>query len=313
MKRVAVIGVGYLGEHHARIYSELEEAHLFGVVDKDLERARSIAEKYHCRYFTDYRDVIEYVDAVSIVTPTVTHYEIARDFLINKKDVLLEKPMTVDLDSARELVELAEKNNVILQIGHLERYNPAYVTAKSLIIDPQFLIFERLSPFQRRGVDVDITFDLMIHDIDLIMDILKEQRLLTFKSSGASLITDKIDSHIVWLEFERTSSVIHTSRVSKEKRRTLTAYLSDRVVFADFQKQEVELLVRNRDGNPVVERIPVQRKEPLKEELRDFLRCAIMRGRPLVCGRTGMESLSLAISLVNELRQGERIIKQEGN
>ncbi len=309
MKKVAVIGVGYLGEHHARIYAELEAAQLFGVVDKDFEKARSVAEKYHCRYFTDYRDVIEHVDAVSIVTPTVTHYEIARDFLMNKKDVLLEKPMTVDLDSARELVELAEKNNVILQIGHLERYNPAYVTAKGLVIDPQFLIFERLSPFQARSVDVDITFDLMIHDIDLIMDILKEQRLLTFKSSGASLISDKIDSHIVWLEFERTSSVIHTSRVSREKRRTLTAYLSDRVVFADFQKQEVELLVRDRDGNPVVKRIFVEKKEPLREELRDFLRCAIMRERPLVCGRVGMESLSLAISLVKELRKNERIIK----
>ncbi|MBS1232970.1 MAG: putative dehydrogenase, partial [Nitrospirae bacterium] len=161
--RVGVIGVGYLGQHHARIYSEIEEAELVGVADLQKDKAETIAGNYHCKAMNDYRDMLSEVDALSIVTPTTTHYPIALDCLKSGKDILIEKPITVTVKDADHLIRESESSGRIIQVGHLERYNPAVLAATAFFRKPVFIESERLSPFLGRGTDVDVTLDLMIH------------------------------------------------------------------------------------------------------------------------------------------------------
>ncbi len=173
--RVGVIGVGYLGQHHARIYSELEDIELVALADTDEKRAITFAEKYGCKAFSDYREILPKVDALSIVTPTTSHHSIAIECLRAGKDILIEKPITENIKEADELIMEAEKHGCILQVGHLERYNSALLAASGMINEPRFIESERLSPFLGRGTDVDVTLDLMIHDADIVLAIMSQQ------------------------------------------------------------------------------------------------------------------------------------------
>jgi predicted dehydrogenase len=199
--RIGVIGVGYLGKHHARIYSELEEADLVAVADINTSRAEDIAKTYGCKAFSNHAEIMKECDALSIVTPTITHHVIAKDCLSAGKDILIEKPITENVDEARDIIEVAEKKDVILQIGHIERYNQGIIAASEMIREPRFIESERLSPFLGRGTDVDVTLDLMIHDIDIVMSIV-QSRLKDIRATGAAVLTDKLDVAKVWLEFE---------------------------------------------------------------------------------------------------------------
>lgn len=307
MKKIAVIGVGYLGQHHARILSQFEDVELFGVVDSDIERAKEIALLYKTRPFRDYRDLLGEVDAVSIVTPTVTHFEICREALIAGKDVFVEKPLTSNLEEAEELVRLSKERNQILQVGHLERYNPAYRAAKEFIKTPLYILSERLSPFSGRGTDVDITFDLMIHDIDIITDILRDKRLSSFEARGYSLVTSKIDFAGVRLDFRDENNrycevQLFASRISKEKKRTHTVYCKEHILIIDFMEQTLKRGIP-REGFLIFEDIPVEKKEPLKEELRDFVNCINSRSCPLVPGEDVLYPLSIAIEITKKIRR----------
>ncbi|MEK7742079.1 MAG: Gfo/Idh/MocA family oxidoreductase, partial [Nitrospirota bacterium] len=219
--KVGVIGTGYLGQHHARIYSEIEDAELIALVDIDEEKARSLAAKYNCKAYSDYKDIINELDAVSIVTPTILHHKIALDCIKAGKDLLIEKPITVSVAEADELISEAGKKNCILQVGHVERYNPAVVAVSGLIKNPRFLESERVSPFTGRSTDIDITLDLMIHDIDIMLGFAASP-VKEIRARGASVLTDKIDVAKVWLEFENGCAAIATaSRLSPEKQRRL--------------------------------------------------------------------------------------------
>ena len=167
--KVGVIGSGYLGQHHARIYSEIEGAELTALIDTDEEKTKPLAAKYNCKAYSDYKDVINELDAVSIATPTISHHKIALDCIKAGKDLLIEKPITVSVAEADELINEAGKKNCILQVGHVERYNPAVIAVAGLIKNPRFLESERVSPFTGRSTDIDITLDLMIHDIDIML------------------------------------------------------------------------------------------------------------------------------------------------
>lgn len=307
MKRIAVIGVGYLGQHHARILSQFEDVELFGVVDSDIERAKEIALLYKTRPFRDYREILGEIDAVSIVTPTVTHFEICKEALLSDKDVFVEKPITNNLEEAEELVRLSKVRNRILQVGHLERYNPAYRRAKEFIRNPLYILSERLSPFSGRGTDVDITFDLMIHDIDIITDILSDKRLSSLEAKGYSLVTDRIDFAGVMLDFRDEDNrycevQLFASRISKEKKRSHTVYCKDYVLVIDFMDQTLKRGVAER-GVLKFEDIPVEKKEPLREELRDFIDCINSRGCPLVSGEDVLYPLSIVIDITKRLRR----------
>lgn len=301
MKRIGVIGVGYLGQHHARILREFEDIELYGVVDFDIERARHVAGLYGCKAFRDYRDILDRVDAVSIVTPTTTHYEIARSALSAGKDVFVEKPITHVLHEAEELVKIAKDKGRILQVGHLERYNPAYQKSRDYIGLPLFIIGERLSPFSGRGTDVDITFDLMIHDMDIIIDILRRQRVKEFRTSGHRLITERIDFATCWLDFENTSVFLMASRVAMERKRTLTIFCRDYGIVIDFMNQSLKRFM-NSGGAVLYEDIPVEKKEPLREELRDFVECINSRRCPLVSAEDVLYPLSLVIEITEHIK-----------
>lgn len=299
--KVGVIGTGYLGRHHARIYSEIEGAELVALIDTDLEKAQKLADEYNCKAYSDYRDIIDKLDAVSIVTPTIYHHKIALDCLKAGKDLLVEKPITVTVSEADELISEAEKSKLILQVGHLERYNPAVLAVSGMIKEPRFLEAERLSPFLGRGIDVDITLDLMIHDIDIILSFVSSP-VIDIKATGASVLTDTIDVAKAWLEFGNGCAALLTaSRLSPEKQRRLKIYQQDSYLSVDYQSCEVRSYFK-KAGDIAFDVIQPEKKEPLKEELTDFINCIKQRNKPKVCGKEGRNALKIALDITEKIK-----------
>jgi len=297
--RVGVIGVGYLGQHHARIFSGLEGVELVGVADTESKKAGEIAEKCGCGCFAGYADLIEACDALSIVTPTTTHHAIAMECLNAGKDLFIEKPITESLEEAKDIIEAAEKNSLILQVGHLERYNPAIIAALEMIKAPKFIEAERLSPFLGRGIDVDVTLDLMIHDIDVVLSMVRS-KVKEIRATGDSIMTGKIDVAKAWLEFENgCKALITASRLATEKMRKLRVHQVDSYISVDYQSQEVRRYFK-RGTEISFDVVKPENKEPLKEELRDFISCVQNRKRPMVSGKEAMDALEIVLK-INEM------------
>jgi predicted dehydrogenase len=299
-----VIGVGYLGQHHARIYSEIEGAELVAVVDIDREKADTLAAKYSVGASYDYRDILDSVDALSIVTPTTSHYAIALDCLRAGKDILIEKPITVTIEEANELIRESGKTGSIIQVGHLERFNPAILAAAEKIQDPVFIESERLSPFLARATDIDVTLDLMIHDIDIILSLVALP-VRDIRAVGANVLSGKIDVAKAWLEFEKGCMALATvSRLSPEKQRRLKIFQKDSYLSIDYQSSEMRRYFKTREGISV-DRVQPEKKEPLKEELNDFIRCVQKRTPPKVSAVEGRDALKVVLEI-------NRIIKNTG-
>lgn len=297
--KIGVIGVGYLGQHHARIFSELEHVELIGVADHDRVRAEEIAAKFGCAAFGDWKELVEKCDAVSIVTPTTTHHEIALACLKAGKDVFVEKPITSGLDEARQIIAAADAGGRILQVGHLERYNPAIVAAAGLIQNPRFIEAERLSPFLGRGTDVDVTLDLMIHDIDIVSGLVKS-KVRSINAAGDRILTGKIDAAKAWIEFENgCKALITASRLATEKVRRLKVHQADAYISIDYQAQEVRRYFKDATGI-AFDVIKADSREPLKEELKDFVSCLQSRACPMVSGKEGMQALEIVLK-INEM------------
>ncbi len=305
MINIGVIGVGYLGQHHARIYwelsKEMKDLKLFAVVDTNLQRAKEIAHKYNCEAFDNHKYILEKVDAVSIVSPTITHYAIATDFLRAHKDILLEKPITSTLEEAEKIVLQAKDSDIVMQVGYLERYNPVISTLIPLIKDPIFFESERLSPFVGRGIDVDVTLDLMIHDIDIVLSLLNEKNhsktIKNIYAAGAKILTNKIDVAKAWVEFDSGVNAIFTaSRISNDKSRKMKIYDRDGFFVVDYQNMTLDRFFK-RDNKIHHESIIVKKTEPLKEEIKDFLECVRHRKKPLVSIIDGRDSLDIAIKI----------------
>lgn len=328
--RVAVVGAGYLGQHHARVYAELEDTELVGVVDTDVERAREVAERYGSRAYSSHREILSDTDALSIVVPTTSHYEVALDCIRAGKDVLIEKPITVTVNEAGELIHEAEKMGCILQVGHLERYNPGVIALSHLVRDPSYIEAIRISPFLNRGSDVDVTLDLMIHDIDVILNLVPFP-VKTIRAAGFSLITDKIDEAKAWIEFENgTVAVLTASRIAGGKDRRLRVFQKGSYYELDYQLTEIRRChktppdARAATGaedfpHPsleglsidirselafgcIVDTIKPEYMEPLKRELKDFVRCLESRQRPKVSGTEGRDALKVALEINSLLR-----------
>jgi len=305
MKKIAVIGAGYLGRHHARIYSGLEGARLVAVVDIDRKRAEEAAFASNSRPFTNFREVLPLVDAVSIVTPTETHAEIALQCLKKGKDVLIEKPMTGTLAEADLVIKEAEERGLILQVGHIERFNPAAEELFSVLDGPVFIESERVSPYLGRAIDVDITLDLMIHDIDIALAILGWPAPVAIKAIGASLITNRLDYAKAWVEFSNGTSALFTaSRVAAGKRRTLSVLEKERFVEVDFITRK--LAAKGPSGEHTFE---ADDREPLKEELKSFLACITERSAPRVKAREAREALALALA-ISETARNDKLNKK---
>lgn len=304
MLNIGVIGVGYLGQHHARIFSGLENVRLAAIADIDKKRADEIAAKHDSASYTDFREIFDKVDAVSIVTPTITHFETALECINAGKDLFIEKPITSTPQEAERLIEEAEKRGIIIQVGHIERFNPAVLKVYSLIENPVFFEAERLSPFMGRGTDVDIVIDLMIHDIDIILSILsrngKSVSVKDIKAVATRAITERLDEAKTWVTFEDNIQALMTaSRLSSEKSRILKIFQKDSHIVLDYQEMSIERFFK-KDGRITKETIPVEKKEPLKEELRDFVDCINTRRKPIVTAVDGMNALKIAFKIIKE-------------
>jgi predicted dehydrogenase len=300
--RVGVIGVGYLGQHHARIYAGLDDVELVGVADVDRGRAEEIASLNGCKAFADYRNLLGETEALSVVTPTTFHYDVALECLNAGRNLLVEKPITSTVREAEVLVELAAKKNVILQVGHLERYNPAVVSVVELVKDPVYIESERVAPFTTRALDVDVTIDLMIHDIDIVMSLLGATAVRDVRVVGAKVLTEKLDVAKAWVEFEGgVTALITSSRISRAKQRLLKLYQKESFIILDYQEMKIHRHYRSGSGIGR-ETIEIESREPLKEEIVDFVQCVREGKRPKVSGVEGKNALEVALAITDKIK-----------
>jgi predicted dehydrogenase len=298
--RVGVIGVGYLGQHHARIYSELNEIELAGIADLDKKRADELAGKFQCKSYSNYEDMLGSVDALSIATPTTSHHDIALACIRAGKDILIEKPVTVTVAEADNLIAASAGSDCIIQVGHLERYNPAFILASSLTTAPVFVEAERLSPFLGRATDVDVTLDLMIHDIDILLNLIASP-VKEIRAAGNRVITQKLDIAKTWIEFANGCvAIVTASRISPEKQRRMKIFQKDFSLLVDYQTGEVTRYPMSKETiSPEVLR--TEKREPLKEELKDFVHCIRHRKRPGVSLIEGREALDIVMEINNNM------------
>ncbi len=304
--RAGVIGVGYLGQFHAEKYASLPQVELAGVVDADPARAAQIAQKLNTRSFSDPADLLGNVDVVSIVVPTILHHRVAKQFLAQGVHVLLEKPITVTLEQADELIRLAKEKSCVLQIGHIERFSPAMTVIKPLLKAPQYITAERAAPFTVRCTDVNVVLDLMIHDLDIVMDLVNAE-VREVSAAGASVITKELDIASARILFANgcVADVV-ASRVSGEKKRLLRVFDNNSIYTADFQTQKAQRSFR-KDGAALelaTEDISLERRDTLLEEIRDFITCVEQNRRPLVSGLEGKRALALAQIITRSIEQG---------
>ncbi len=298
--KVAVIGVGYLGEHHARIYSAMNDVELVGVADANRDRANEIAAKYSTKAYYDYRELPGDVQAVSIVVPTILHYPVALDFIRHNIDVLIEKPITTTVDEADNLIKESRENGVILQVGHIERFNTAYKNMQNYIGRPRFIETHRLGPYVGRGIDVDVILDLMIHDIDIILSIVRSD-VADVKAIGVPVLTNHIDIANARLEFSNGCIAnITASRVSRERIRKIRIFQPDTYITLDYGQQSMGIyrrIIENDIARITGEDIKLEKEEPLSAELAAFVNAVRMRSAPAVSGEDGREALRIAIKI----------------
>lgn len=308
--RVGVIGVGALGQHHARVYASLPEATLVGVVDTVPGRAEEIAGPLETKAYFDYADLLGKVDAVSVATPTILHAEIGEKFLKEGIHVLVEKPIAHTLDEADRLIQAAQENNRVLQVGHLERFNPAVMRLREIVHKPRFFEAHRMGLFSPRSLDIDVILDLMIHDLDIIC-LLEPSPLAQVTAVGIAILTNRIDIANARLQFEDGCVAnITASRVSMEKIRKLRLFQKQEYISLDYTRQDVAVFSLNHKsgaGIPeiVSRRITPERKEPLQLELRAFLR-ATQGLEPIECsGEEGRKALALALQILEKAEKAQ--------
>jgi predicted dehydrogenase len=303
--RVAVIGVGHLGKHHARLLAGIDAAELVAVVDTESDRAAAAAEATGARAVSDFRDLIGQVDAVSIAVPTELHRDVAMPFLERGTAVLVEKPITKTVAEGEELIAAALKSGATLAAGHTERHNPAVATVMPFVTTPRFIEVHRLGAFPDRSLDIDVVFDLMIHDLDIILAMVKGE-VTTVEAVGVPVLTDKFDIANARLRFSTGCIAnITASRISKERVRKIRLFQPDAYVSIDYAEQEVEgyRLVRRGSERPQIQggKLPVTREEPLKRELQDFIDAVRGERRPLVTGEDGLRALKLAQTIADRM------------
>lgn len=305
--RCAVIGVGYLGKFHAQKYAAVPEAELIAVVDPDSAAGQGLADELGCDYYADYHEILSQVDAVSIVAPTTLHHSIAHDCLNAGIHVLVEKPITTTVAEADELIELAAAKQRVLQVGHLERFNPAVLAlSDSLEHAPLFIESHRLAPYKPRATDVNVVLDLMIHDIDIILDLVRSD-VVDMRASGASVLSESIDIANARLEFANGCVAnVTSSRVSQKSERKMRLFQRNAYVAIDFQDRKLDVY-RKGDGEmyPGIPDIQHDTHEggnsdALLAEIQDFLAAITEQRPPIVTGEDGRRALATAIK-INEI------------
>ncbi len=300
---VAVVGVGYAGRFHAEKYAASNRARLVGVADIDQTRASEIGKKLGVSSFTDYRDLFDRVRCVSVAVPTRMHYKVAADFILAGIDVLVEKPIAATLEEGRELVSLARENGRVLQVGHLERFNPAIRRLESVIQEPKFVECHRLAPFVERGTDVDVVLDLMIHDIDVIASIVRSA-VKRVEAVGVAVITGKPDIANARITFSNGCIAnVTSSRVSMKRERKIRIFQPDAYISIDYDQRRAQIYRRPEKGakwqDIRAELIEIRDGDALADEIESFIESVRTRGSPLVSGEDGLRALEVA-SMISE-------------
>lgn len=300
-----VVGVGYLGKFHAEKYAASAKADLVGVVDIDETRAKEIAGTVGVPAFTDYRALFGRVQCVSVAVPTRFHYQVARDFIEAGIDVLVEKPLTADIAEARALVDAAGSRGVILQVGHLERFNPAIRRLEGIIKEPKFVECHRLAPFVERGTDVDVVLDLMIHDIDVIASLVRSE-VQRVEAVGVPVLTDKPDIANARIKFVNGCIAnVTSSRVSLKRERKIRFFQPDAYISIDYDQRRAQIYRKPAPGagwlDIRAENVEIKDGDALADEIDSFLDCVRARTLPLVGGADGLRALEIASMISAQL------------
>ena len=303
--RIAVVGVGYLGRHHARILASLPGADLVSVVDVNASRAHDVAAASGTRPLADFRDLLGHVDAVTLAVPTELHREIALPFLAAGVHVLVEKPMARSLAEADDMIQVAARTGAILAVGQTERFNPAVAAARRVLSDPRFIEVHRLGTFPERSLDIDVVFDLMIHDVDIVLSLVSSD-VEAIEAVGVPVLTGRVDIANARLRFSNGCIAnLTASRISRDRVRKIRIFQPMAYLSIDYaaQKLEVFRLVKGNGPAPSIEggEVPIENEEPLKRELADFVEAIRERRPPIVTGEDGRRALALAQQIADKI------------
>jgi len=309
--RVGVIGVGHLGEYHVQKYKTIPAVELVGVVDTNPDRANEIEQRYNIRAYGRHQDILDKVDAVSLSVPTEIHFDLARDILSRGIHILIEKPITYKLEDANSLVSLAQKKGLVLQVGLVERFNPAVARMESLLNRPTFIESHRMNQFTTRGIDVDVVLDLMIHDLDIILHVIPSE-VKEVHAVGMSVITGKTDVANARMIFENgTVANLTVSRVSNKTLRKIRVFQPDAYLSVNCVKRQISVIRLDvgADASSDFPQITSNKMEfpdsdPLADEISSFVNAVINGSEPIVTGRDGLRALKYALGIIEQIERG---------
>jgi predicted dehydrogenase len=301
--RVGVVGVGHIGSNHARLYAEIPAAEFVAVYDVDQPRASAIARKYGAKAASSVWEFGDMIDAASVATPTTSHYDVARSLLQCGKHLLIEKPITESTRQASELATMANERNLILQVGHVERFNPVLSALEARLTHPRFIEAHRLSPYPDRSTDIGVVLDLMIHDLEVILHLVRSP-VQSIDAVGVPVLSKSEDIANARLRFEnKCIANVTSSRISPERVRKIRVFQEDAYLSLDYQNQTGEIY-RRALGRIVRDKVEIEREEPLKRELTAFIECAMTGREPRVSGYQATAALELAVRITQQLSQG---------
>lgn len=314
--KAGVIGTGHMGHYHVNVYAEqLNNVYFHGIADIDSKKVEELSEKYQIKGYLDYHKLLKNVDIVSLAVPTKLHYEIAKDCLEAGVHVLVEKPFTTDYSQAEELFDIAKRKNLILQVGHVERFNGAVQELKKIVKDPYLMESRRIGPFITRAKDDNVIMDLMIHDLDIILNLLDEQPE-NYSAFGKKICSGKVDVASVQLKFKSGCiATVVASRVSENKLRTLAITQKDAYIFLDYTDQDIHIHRRADSGYFVsreeirykqesfIERIFVYKDNPLKLQIKHFIDCVSGDGKRMYSEEDELRSLKLALNILSSIKE----------
>src|SRR5438105_5261736 len=298
--RVGVVGVGHIGKNHARLYAELSGAQFTAIYDTDAARARERANEFGVAATSSLEEFAEKVDAASIATPTNTHFEIGRELLARGKHLLIEKPITENTAHASELAALAAEHGLVLQVGHVERFNPVLSALEKRLTNPRFIEAHRLSPYPNRSTDIGVVLDLMIHDLEIILHLVRSP-IQTVDAVGVPVLSRGEDIANARIRFENGCVAnITSSRISPEQMRKIRVFQENAYLSLDYEKQSGEIY-RREGGKITRDKVPIEREEPLKQQLVSFIECASTGRQPRVSGFQATAALELAVEITKRI------------
>ena len=317
---IGVIGVGHLGQHHTKHYSKIDGANLVGVFDLNQDRCKSVATKYDIKPYDTLGELLEKTEALSVVTPTKDHKKVAEECINKGKHVFIEKPITKTVAEAEGLIALAKEKETIIQVGHIERLNPALLPLEKFDINPKYIEVQRLAPYMSRGTDVPVVLDLMIHDIDLVLAFVKSP-IKEIRANGISIMTDSVDIANARIQFKNGAVAnITSSRVAKDRVRKMKVFQQDLYITVDFLRSLTEvyrvmdadktdpsaimsapLVSKERHRQIFYEKPTIKKQDALKMELENFIEAAQGKVKPIVDGTAGKNALDLALQIHNKI------------